>query len=146
MAMDKTYSPAEAEARIAARWTAADAFRAGAGARPGGEPYCIMIPPPNVTGALHVGHAFNNTLMDILIRWHRMRGFDTLWQPGTDHAGIATQMVVERELAREGGPTRREMGRAAFLARVWQQKQKSRGNIRQQLERLGASCDWSREA
>ncbi len=144
--MDKTYSHAEAEARVARRWTEARAFRAGANARPGAEPFCIMIPPPNVTGSLHMGHAFNNTIQDILTRWHRMRGFDTLWQPGTDHAGIATQMVVERDLAREGGPTRREMGREAFLARVWQQKQKSRGNIRTQLERLGASCDWDREA
>jgi valyl-tRNA synthetase len=146
MPMEKTYQPAEAEARIARLWSEAGAFRAGANAAPGAEAFCIMIPPPNVTGSLHMGHAFNNTLQDILTRWHRMRGHDTLWQPGTDHAGIATQMVVERELAREGNVTRREMGREAFTARVWQQKQKSRGNIRGQLERLGASCDWSREA
>ena len=145
MTMDKTYSPAEAEARVAARWETAGAFRAGANARPGAEPFCIMIPPPNVTGSLHMGHAFNNTVQDILTRWHRMRGFDTLWQPGTDHAGIATQMVVERELAKEG-KSRRDFARDDFLALVWQQKQRSRGNIRRQLERLGASCDWSREA
>ncbi len=155
MPMEKTYDPAEAEARIARLWDEAWAFRAGANARPNAragadgspaEAFSIMIPPPNVTGALHMGHAFNNTLQDILARWHRMRGFDTLWQPGTDHAGIATQMVVERELAREGNVGRREMGREKFVARVWQQKVRSRGNIKGQLERLGASCDWSREA
>ncbi|HMO09708.1 MAG TPA: valine--tRNA ligase [Paracoccaceae bacterium] len=145
MPMDKTFDAATAEPRITALWERAGAFRAGAGARRA-ETFCIMIPPPNVTGSLHMGHAFNNTLQDVLVRWHRMRGFDTLWQPGTDHAGIATQMVVERELAREGKPGRREMKREDFLALVWKQKQKSRGNIRAQLERLGASCDWSREA
>ncbi len=105
-----------------------------------------MIPPPNVTGSLHMGHAFNNTLQDILVRWKRMQGFDTLWQPGTDHAGIATQMVTERDMAAHQEPTRREMGRDDFLARVWQQKIKSRGTIIGQLKRLGASLDWSREA
>jgi valyl-tRNA synthetase len=105
-----------------------------------------MIPPPNVTGALHMGHAFNNTLQDILTRWHRMRGFDTLWQPGTDHAGIATQMVVERELAATGQPGGANWAATPSCSPVWQQKVKSRGNIRGQLERLGASCDWSREA
>ena len=146
MPMEKTYSPAEAEARVTRLWSEARAFRAGANAKAGQPAFSIMIPPPNVTGNLHIGHAFNNTLQDILTRWHRMRGFDTLWQPGTDHAGIATQMVVERELAKEGNITRREMGREAFTARVWQQKVRSRGNIKGQLERLGASCDWSREA
>jgi valyl-tRNA synthetase len=146
MPMEKSYSAAEAEARIAALWQGADAFRAGANARPGAEPFCIMIPPPNVTGSLHMGHAFNNTLQDILTRWHRMRGFDTLWQPGTDHAGIATQMVVERELARAGEPGRREMGREAFTRRVWAWKKQSGGTIIGQLQRLGASCDWSRTA
>jgi len=146
MPMQKTFDAAEAEARISAMWEAAGAFRAGANAKPQAEPYCIMIPPPNVTGSLHMGHAFNNTLQDILIRWHRMRGFDTLWQVGTDHAGIATQMVTEREMAREGSKSRREMGREAFTARVWQQKQASRGTIIGQLKRLGASCDYSREA
>jgi valyl-tRNA synthetase len=144
--MDKTFDAATAEARITRAWEAAGAFRAGANAKPGADAFCIMIPPPNVTGSLHMGHAFNNTLQDILTRWHRMRGFDVLWQPGTDHAGIATQMVVERELARAGLPGRREMGREAFTAKVWEQKRSSRGNIRSQLDRLGASCDWSREA
>jgi valyl-tRNA synthetase len=146
MPMEKTFDAATAEPAISARWDAAGAFRAGANAKPGAPGFCIMIPPPNVTGSLHMGHAFNNTLQDILTRWHRMRGFDTLWQPGTDHAGIATQMVVERELAKEGNIGRRDMGREAFTARVWEQKRKSRGNIRAQLDRLGASCDWSREA
>jgi valyl-tRNA synthetase len=146
MPMEKTFDAKAAEPRLTALWEGAGAFRAGANARPGAEAFCVMIPPPNVTGALHMGHAFNNTLQDVLTRWHRMRGFDTLWQPGTDHAGIATQMVVERELAKEGNVGRREMGREAFIARVWAQKRKSRGNIRAQLERLGASCDWSREA
>jgi valyl-tRNA synthetase len=145
MGMDKTFEPAAAEARIAAEWESAGAFRAGANARPGAGSFCIVIPPPNVTGALHMGHAFNNTLQDILTRWHRMRGFDTLWQPGTDHAGIATQMVVERELARDG-KRRTDFARDDFVALVWDQKRRSRGNIRSQLERLGASCDWSREA
>ncbi len=146
MAMEKTFDAQEAEPRIYAAWEKRNAFAAGANATPGAETFSIMIPPPNVTGSLHMGHAFNNTLQDILIRWHRMRGHDTLWQPGTDHAGIATQMVVERELADNGEPGRREMGREKFIERVWQQKVKSRGNIRGQLERLGASCDWSREA
>jgi valyl-tRNA synthetase len=105
-----------------------------------------MIPPPNVTGSLHMGHAFNNTLQDILVRWHRMKGDDTLWQPGTDHAGIATQMVTEREMAKNGEPSRRDMGRDKFLSRVWDQKVKSRGTIIGQLQRLGASADWDREA
>ncbi|MDP3264122.1 MAG: valine--tRNA ligase [Tabrizicola sp.] len=146
MPMEKTFNAAEAEARLYAMWESMGAFRAGANARPGQPAFSVMIPPPNVTGALHMGHAFNNTLQDILTRWHRMQGHDTLWQPGTDHAGIATQMVTEREMAKNGEPSRREMGREAFLARVWDQKRKSRGNIRGQLERLGASCDWSREA
>ena len=145
MPMEKTFDAAAAEPRIARAWDEAGAFSAGANARPGAESFCIMIPPPNVTGSLHMGHAFNNTLQDILVRWHRMRGHDVLWQPGTDHAGIATQMVVERELAKEG-KTRRDFSRAEFVARVWKQKRRSRGNIRGQLERLGASCDWSREA
>ncbi|HSF65173.1 MAG TPA: class I tRNA ligase family protein, partial [Paracoccaceae bacterium] len=145
MPMEKTFNAAEAEARIADLWDAAGCFKAGAGAAPGAETFCIMIPPPNVTGSLHMGHAFNNTLQDVLTRWHRMRGFDTLWQPGTDHAGIATQMVVERELAKEG-KRRTDFTRDAFLKLVWQQKVRSRGNIKGQLRRLGASCDWSREA
>src|SRR6056297_669896 len=144
--MDKTFDAAEAEARIYEAWEEAGAFAAGANAQPGAEAFSIMIPPPNVTGSLHMGHAFNNTLQDILVRWHRMRGHDTLWQPGTDHAGIATQMVTEKEMAAGGEPTRAEMGRDAFERRVWQQKIKSRGTIIGQLKRLGASCDWSREA
>lgn len=146
MPMEKTFSPTEAEARISALWIDRKVGRAGANARPGAEAFSIMIPPPNVTGSLHMGHAFNNTLQDILIRWHRMQGHDTLWQAGTDHAGIATQMVTERDMAAHQEPTRREMGREAFLARVWQQKVKSRGTIIGQLQRLGASCDWDREA
>jgi valyl-tRNA synthetase len=146
MPMEKTFNAAEAEARISARWLDAKAFAAGANAKPGHPAFSVMIPPPNVTGSLHMGHAFNNTLQDILIRWHRMRGDDTLWQPGTDHAGIATQMVTEREMATNGEPSRRDMGREAFLSRVWQQKAKSRGTIIGQLQRLGASCDWDREA
>ncbi|MFP1643941.1 valine--tRNA ligase [Pontitalea aquivivens] len=145
MTMEKTFNAAEAEARIAALWEARHCFAAGANASRD-ETFCIMIPPPNVTGSLHMGHAFNNTLQDILVRWHRMRGFDTLWQPGQDHAGIATQMVVERELARAGLPGRREMGREAFLGKVWEWKEQSGGTIISQLKRLGASCDWSRNA
>ena len=115
--MEKTFNATEAETRLFEAWEAAGCFRAGANAKPEASTYCIMIPPPNVTGVLHVGHAFNNTLQDILIRWHRMRGFDTLWQPGTDHAGIATQMVVERELAKNQQPSRTELGRRHSLRR-----------------------------
>ena len=145
MAMEKTFNAAEAESRIYDMWDCAGCFKAGANASRK-ETYCIMIPPPNVTGSLHMGHAFNNTLQDILIRWHRMQGFDTLWQPGTDHAGIATQMVVERKLAEEGGEHRQDMGREKFLENVWNWKEESGGTIINQLKRLGASCDWSREA
>ncbi|MFV0359047.1 valine--tRNA ligase [Tropicimonas sp.] len=146
MPMEKTFNSTEAEPEIYAGWEATGAFRAGANASRA-ETFCIMIPPPNVTGSLHMGHAFNNTLQDILIRWHRMRGFDTLWQPGQDHAGIATQMVVERELAKDpANPTRREMGREAFLEKVWEWKGKSGGTIVNQLKRLGCSCDWDRNA
>ncbi|GFE52080.1 valine--tRNA ligase [Roseobacter cerasinus] len=144
MPMDKTFNASEAESRIYDAWEQTEAFVAGANASRD-DTFSIMIPPPNVTGALHMGHAFNNTLQDILVRWHRMRGFDTLWQPGTDHAGIATQMVVERELAKTNR-RRTDFSRDDFLDLVWDQKKKSRGNIRGQLERLGASCDWSREA
>ncbi|GLK75231.1 valine--tRNA ligase [Methylopila jiangsuensis] len=143
--LDKTYAPADIEARIGARWEEVDAFRAGAGAEPGAEPYCIVIPPPNVTGSLHIGHALNNTLQDVLARFERMRGKDVLWQPGMDHAGIATQMVVERQLAQRGEPGRRDMGREKFVERVWEWKAESGGMIFKQLKRLGASCDWSRE-
>ena len=142
--METKYNAAETERRIYQMWEASNAFAAGANARPGADPFCIMIPPPNVTGVLHMGHAFNNTLQDILIRWHRMRGFDVLWQPGQDHAGIATQMVVERSLAEAGMPSRRELGREKFLEKVWDWKESSGGAIINQLKRLGASCDWSR--
>ncbi|MCV2868242.1 valine--tRNA ligase [Defluviimonas sp. WL0002] len=146
MPMEKTFNAAEAETRLYEAWESAGAFKAGANASRE-DTFCIMIPPPNVTGSLHMGHAFNNTLQDILVRWHRMRGFDTLWQPGQDHAGIATQMVVERELAKDkSNQTRREMGREAFLAKVWEWKGKSGDTIINQLKRLGASCDWSRNA
>jgi valyl-tRNA synthetase len=147
MPMEKTFNAAEAEARISKLWIDGKVGRAGANAKPGAKAFSIMIPPPNVTGSLHMGHAFNNTLQDILIRWHRMQGDDTLWQPGTDHAGIATQMVVERELAKDKtNATRREMGREVFLAKVWEWKEKSGGTIINQLKRLGATCDWDREA
>ena len=146
MPMEKTFNAPDAEARISKLWIDGKVGRAGANAKPGAEAFSIMIPPPNVTGSLHMGHAFNNTLQDILIRWHRMQGHDTLWQPGTDHAGIATQMVVERELAKTQQPSRREMGRDAFLAKVWEWKEQSGGTIINQLKRLGASCDWDREA
>lgn len=143
MAMEKTFDAAEAESLLYRTWEGAGCFSAGANASRA-ETYCIMIPPPNVTGSLHMGHAFNNTLQDILIRWHRMRGFDTLWQPGQDHAGIATQMVVERQLAEQGEESRREMGREAFIDKVWEWKEQSGDTIINQLKRLGASCDWSR--
>ena len=145
MTMEKTFDPAAVEARIAQAWETAGAFKAGAGKRAGASAYSIVIPPPNVTGSLHMGHALNNTLQDILCRFERMRGNDVLWQPGTDHAGIATQMVVERQLAERKEPGRREMGREAFLKRVWDWKAESGGTIVGQLKRLGASCDWSRE-
>ncbi|MEM1283883.1 MAG: valine--tRNA ligase [Pseudomonadota bacterium] len=143
--MDKTFAPADIEARINEMWNSASAFAAGAGSKPGMDSFSIVIPPPNVTGSLHMGHALNNTLQDILVRWKRMQGYDVLWQPGTDHAGIATQMVVERQLAEEGNEGRREMGRQKFIDRVWQWKEESGGTILNQLKRLGASCDWSRE-
>ena len=137
--MDKSYSPRDIEPRIYAAWEAGGWF-APAG---DGTPYCIMIPPPNVTGTLHMGHAFQHTLMDALTRFHRMEGDRTLWQTGTDHAGIATQMVVERQL-NALGKTRQELGRAAFIERVWQWKEESGGTISRQMRRLGNSVDWSR--
>ncbi|MGO9702081.1 MAG: valine--tRNA ligase [Xanthobacteraceae bacterium] len=145
MTIDKTYQPAAVEGRIYAAWEAAGAFRAGRPERAKAVPYCIVIPPPNVTGSLHMGHALNNTLQDILCRFERMRGKDVLWQPGTDHAGIATQAVVERQLMERQEPGSREMGREAFIKRVWEWKAESGGAIIGQLKRLGASCDWSRE-
>ena len=143
--IEKTYQPAEIERRMWAAWEEAQAFRAGRPERKHAKPYCIIIPPPNVTGSLHMGHALNNTLQDVLCRFERMRGRDVLWQPGTDHAGIATQMVVERQLMERQEPGRRAMGREKFVERVWQWKAESGGIIVNQLKRLGASCDWSRE-
>jgi valyl-tRNA synthetase len=141
--LEKTYDPKAAEPRLYAQWESSGAFQPSDD--PAAEPFSIVIPPPNVTGALHVGHALNNTLQDVLTRFERMRGKAALWLPGTDHAGIATQMVVERQLAAEGGPTRRELGREAFVDKVWEWKATSAGSIQNQLRRLGVSCDWSRE-
>ncbi|HXF53294.1 MAG TPA: valine--tRNA ligase [Hyphomicrobiaceae bacterium] len=143
--LEKTYQPADIERRVHAAWEAAQAFTAGRTERAMAAPYCIVIPPPNVTGSLHMGHALNNTLQDILCRFERMRGKDVLWQPGTDHAGIATQMVVERRMMERQEPDRRKIGRAKFLEKVWAWKEESGGTIINQLKRLGASCDWSRE-
>ena len=143
--MDKSFDAAAVETRVSALWEKTGAFRAGRPDRAGAEPFCLVIPPPNVTGNLHMGHALNNTLQDILCRYRRMNGRDVLWQPGTDHAGIATQMVVERKLLEAQEPDRRRMGREAFLERVWAWKAESGGAIVEQLKRLGASCDWSRE-
>ena len=143
--MEKTFEAAAVEGRIAARWEQEGAFRAGRADRADAAPFCIVIPPPNVTGNLHMGHALNNTLQDILCRYWRMKGRDVLWQPGTDHAGIATQMVVERQLMERQEPDRRAMGREKFVERVWAWKAESGGAIVAQLKRLGASCDWSRE-
>ncbi len=143
--LEKTFDAAAVEPRIAALWDEAGAFRAGAGAAPDAKSFSIVIPPPNVTGSLHIGHALNNTLQDVLARFERMRGRDVLWQPGMDHAGIATQMVVERQMAERQEPDRHAIGREAFIEKVWTWKAESGGMIFQQLKRLGASCDWSRE-
>jgi len=139
--IDKTFDPAEIEARLYPHWEATGGFRP---ARPDATPFTIVIPPPNVTGSLHIGHALDNTLQDVLIRYHRLKGRDALWVVGTDHAGIATQMVVERTIASQG-LKRTEMGRDAFLAQVWEWKEQSGGQITRQLRRLGASCDWANE-
>jgi valyl-tRNA synthetase len=143
--MDKTFDPAAVERRVSDAWERAGAFRAGRSDCANAPPFSMVIPPPNVTGSLHMGHALNNTLQDILCRFERMRGKDVLWQPGTDHAGIATQMVVERQLMERQEPNRRDLGREKFLERVWAWKAESGGTIINQLKRLGASCDWSRE-
>ena len=141
--IDKTFDPAEIEARLYAHWESTGAFRPD---RPDAQPFTIVIPPPNVTGSLHIGHALDNTLQDVLIRYHRLKGRDALWVVGTDHAGIATQMVVERQLAEcTQGPKRADMSRDEFLAHVWEWKATSGGRITQQLRRLGASCDWAHE-
>jgi len=141
--LDKTFDPKAAEPRLYAMWEGSGLFAPRQDTAAGA--YSIVIPPPNVTGSLHIGHALNNTLQDILARYHRMKGKAVLWLPGTDHAGIATQMVVERQLAAAGNVGRRDMGREAFVQKVWEWKAESGGTIVQQLRRLGASCDWSRE-
>jgi valyl-tRNA synthetase len=145
--LEKTYNHAAIEARISETWDEAQAFRAGHALKknPKAKPYSIVIPPPNVTGSLHMGHALNITLQDVLTRFERMRGRDVLWLPGTDHAGIATQSLVERQLMEKQEPGRRELGRVEFLKRVWAWKEHSGGTIVNQLKRIGASCDWSRE-
>ncbi|MDQ2633751.1 MAG: valine--tRNA ligase [Pseudomonadota bacterium] len=142
--LEKTYDAKAVEPKIAKIWEEADAFAAGAGAQPDAEPFTIVIPPPNVTGSLHMGHALNNTLQDILVRFERMRGKNVLWQPGMDHAGIATQMVVERQLM-EKQVRRRDLTREQFIEKIWEWKAESGGMIFNQLKRLGASADWSRE-
>src|SRR5690606_35536450 len=142
--LEKTYDAKGVETKITQLWEDAGAFNAGAGSAPGAEAFTIVIPPPNVTGSLHMGHALNNTLQDMLVRFERMRGKNVLWQPGMDHAGIATQMVVERRLA-EKNIKRRDLTREEFIDKVWEWKAESGGAIFNQLKRLGASCDWSRE-
>jgi valyl-tRNA synthetase len=145
--LEKTFDPKSVEPRLYAAWEASGAFSPDkALARdPNAEPFCMVIPPPNVTGSLHVGHALNDTLQDVLARFYRMRGRAVLWLPGTDHAGIATQMVVERQLTSQGNIGRRDMGREAFVERIWQWKAESGGAIVRQMRRLGCSCDWKRE-
>src|SRR3954470_3407529 len=143
MTLDSRFAPSEIEPRLYEGWESAGSFASHPDSN--AAPFTIMIPPPNVTGSLHMGHALTFTVQDVLIRWRRMQGRDALWQPGTDHAGIATQMVVERLLASEGNQDRRSMGRAAFVERVWQWKAESGGTITRQLRRLGASLDWPRE-
>src|SRR5579864_1063133 len=141
--LEKTFDPKSVEPRLYAAWEASGGFAPIDD--PAAEPFSIVIPPPNVTGSLHIGHALNNTLQDVLIRFQRMRGRAALWLPGTDHAGIATQMVVERQLAASGNMGRRDLGREAFVEKIWEWKAKSGGAIVKQLRRLGASCDWARE-
>ncbi len=141
--LPKSYDAKLVEPEVYRRWEEGGCFAAGAGSQPGAKPYAIAIPPPNVTGVLHMGHALNNTLQDTLVRWQRMQGRDVLWQPGTDHAGIATEAVVAKQLQEEG-TSREQIGREAFIARVWRWKEESGGIIVNQLRKLGASCDWSR--
>ena len=138
--LPKTYEPQALEQKWYALWEESGYFKPTGS----GSPYCIMIPPPNVTGSLHMGHGFQHTLMDVLIRYHRMSGDNTLWQVGTDHAGISTQMVVERQLSQEN-KTRHDVGRENFIKRVWQWKEESGNQITKQLRRLGNSVDWDRE-
>jgi len=143
--IDKSYDPKEVETRIYDGWTSENLFAAGAGAKEGAESYTIAMPPPNVTGDLHVGHALTFTIQDLLARFERMRGKNVLWQPGTDHAGIATQMIVERQLMENQLPSRRELGREKFLEKVWEWKEKSGNTIVSQQKRLGSSADWARQ-
>ena len=140
--LPKSYEPAQVEERWYAYWEREGLFTADPAGK--GPAYSIVIPPPNVTGQLHMGHALNNTMQDIMCRYKRMLGYEVLWMPGTDHAGIATQNVVERQLASEG-KTRHDLGREAFIERVWEWRAEYGGKIINQLKRLGASCDWSRE-
>ena len=141
------YVPAEHEPSVSARWDAAGAFTANPSRVISGEaePYCVVMPPPNVTAALHLGHALNNTLQDILVRYHRMRGYETLWMPGTDHAGIATQTVVEKRVLAEEGKKRTDFNRADFVAKIQAFKDEYEERITQQLKALGCSCDWDRQ-
>ena len=138
--MDKTFDPQAIEQNCYAQWEERGYFKPSGE----GEPYCILLPPPNVTGSLHMGHAFQHTIMDTLTRYKRMKGNNTLWQCGTDHAGIATQMVVERQLDAQG-KSRHDLGRNDFVDKVWEWKAESGGNISQQMRRLGTSPDWERE-
>ena len=140
--IEKKYDPSEAERRIYDMWESKGLFKPTVSEN---ENFSIVMPPPNVTGSLHMGHALNTTLQDIIVRYQRMKGKNVLWQPGTDHAGIATQMVVERNLQSERNVSRRDLGRETFVDEIWKWKEKSGGTITEQLRRLGASCDWSRE-
>ena len=143
--MEKSFEPAQIESKWYARWEASGAFKpSGRDDHSRGEPYCILLPPPNVTGTLHMGHAFQQTVMDMLVRYQRMRGMNTLWQVGTDHAGIATQKIVENQLAVEE-KTRHDLGREAFVERVWKWKEESGSTITNQMRRIGTAADWSRE-
>src|SRR4051812_44227251 len=145
--LDKTFDPKTAEPRLYDAWERAGVFSPDRviAANPDAEAFSMVIPPPNVTGSLHIGHALNNTLQDVLVRFERMRGKAALWLPRTDHAGIATQMVVERQLAASANQSRRDLGREALVDKVWAWKAESGATIVRQLRRLGASCDWSRE-
>ena len=143
MDMEKTYTPENFESSIYQKWEKEGFFRPNYDESKAS--YSIALPPPNVTGSLHMGHAFQQTIMDTLIRYHRMKGDNTLWQCGTDHAGIATQMVVERKLAKEENLTRHDLGREKFIERIWKWKEQSGGTITRQMRRLGASVDWTRE-
>ena len=148
--LETVYQPGDVEPKVYAQWEESGAFRAKPDDTPHENTFTIVIPPPNVTGALHLGHALNNTLQDILIRYHRMRGFNTLWQPGTDHAGIATQAVVERRIRETEGKTRYQLGatekeaREELVRRIWEWKDQYESRIIGQLKQMGVSCDWER--